>query len=259
MTIFNNIVQSLVLERVIGIIAPLIFVIVLVYEILWFLRWRKNQKTEKENQQLRYENSVMKEYYDTLENQMEMIRKFHHDINKHRDVLNEMSVKMETPELETYSYQLEKVYREVKPVIYCSNPIVNAVMINKSHQCEEKGIKFDIDMMGFKAEKVREIDLVALLSNLLDNAIEECQRLGDGVEKIIDIHGWRVRNNVFLEVRNTTYKKKLDASTFQTKKDPGLHGVGMRIIKEIINIYEGTMDVTVEEGMIEILIQIPNE
>ena len=79
------------------------------YETLWFWRWRKNQKTEQENKNLRYENSVMKEYYDTLENQVEVVRKFHHDINKHMDVLNEMLGKMETPEIKLYSEQLEEV------------------------------------------------------------------------------------------------------------------------------------------------------
>lgn len=229
------------------------------YETLWFWRWRKNQKTEQENKNLRYENSVMKEYYDTLENQVEVVRKFHHDINKHMDVLNEMLGKMETPEVKLYSEQLEEVYQEMKPVIYCSNPIVNAVLVNKAHQCEEKHIKFTIDMMGFETKKMKEIDLVALLSNLLDNAIEECERIQDKLDKKIYIHGWRIRNNLFLEVKNTTEKEVIDSSTFKTKKDPKSHGVGMKIIKEIIENYEGITDIEIENGEIEILIQIPDK
>lgn len=106
----------------------------------------------------------------------------------------------------------------MKPVIYCSNPIVNAVLVNKVHQCEEKDIKFTIDMMGFETKKMKEIDLVALLSNLLDNAIEECERIQDKLDKKIYIHGGRIRNNLFLEVKNTTEKEVIDSSTFKTKK-----------------------------------------
>ena len=105
------------------------------------------------------------------------------------DVLNEMLGKMENPEVKLYSEQLEEVYQEMKPVIYCSNPIVNAVLVNKAHQCEEKHIKFTIDMMGFETKKMKEIDLVALLSNLLDNAIEECERIQDKLDKKIYIQG----------------------------------------------------------------------
>ena len=41
----------------------------------------------------------------------------------------------------------------MKPVIYCSNPIVNAVLVNKVHQCEEKDIKFTIDIKGIFIKK----------------------------------------------------------------------------------------------------------
>lgn len=228
------------------------------YEILWFWRWTKNQKTERENKHLRYENSVMKEYYDTLEHQMQMVRKFHHDINKHMDVLNEMADKVKAPEIEMHSEQLEEVYQGVKPVIYCSNPIVNAVLINRIHQCEEKQISFEIDMMNFETKKIKEIDLVALLSNLLDNAIEECERVDHKLKKKIQIKGWKIKNNLFLQVSNTTEKEKIDQSTFQTKKDPKAHGVGMKIIQEIIENYEGMVDVEITDGEIEILVQIPN-
>lgn len=181
--------------------------VLFLYEVLWFWRWRKNQKTEQENKNLRYENSVMKEYYDTLENQVEVVRKFHHDINKHMDVLNEMADKMNTSEFKLYSDQLEEVYQGVKPVTYCSNPIVNAVLINKMHQCEEKHIKFTIDMMDFESKKMKEID----------------------------------------------------QSTFKTKKDPRSHGVGMKIIQEIIETYDGMTEIEIEDGEIEIFVQIPNK
>lgn len=249
--------HSFVVSRYIIVVSVLS--VLFLYETLWFWRWRKNQKTEQENRNLRYKNSVMKEYYDTLENQMDVIRKFHHDINKHMDVLNEMMDKMNTSELKLYSEQLEEVYQGVKPVIYCSNPIVNAVLVNKMHQCEEKHIKFRIDMMDFESKKMKEIDLVALLSNLLDNAIEECERLVNQSEKRISIYGWRIRNNLFLEVRNTTEKEQIDSSTFKTKKDPRSHGVGMKIIKEIIETYDGVTEIEIENGEIEIFVQIPNK
>lgn len=258
MTVFNNILHTLAIERVMEIIIGLIFIILFLYEFLWFWHWRKNQKVEKENQKLRYENSVMKEYYDTLEHQMQMIRKFHHDINKHMDVLKGMADKMETLELEMYSEQLEEVYQGVKPITYCSNPIVNAVLINKIHECEEKQIQFEVDMMNFEAMKMKEIDLVALLSNLLDNAIEECERIEHKGKKKIKIHGWKIKNNLFLQVMNTTEKEKIDQLTFQTRKDPKLHGVGMKIIREIIENYNGMIDADmVVDGEIEILVQIP--
>ena len=249
--------HSFVVNRYIIVVS--VISVLFLYETLWFWRWRKNQKTEQENKNLRYENSVMKEYYDTLENQVDVVRKFHHDINKHMDVLNEMVDKTETSEFKVYSDQLEELYQDVKPVTYCSNSIVNAVLVNKMHQCEEKHIKFMIDMMDFESQKMKEIDLVALLSNLLDNAIEECERVQRESEKIISIHGWRIRNNLFLEVKNTTEKKQIDQSTFKTKKDPRSHGVGMKIIKEIIETYDGMTEIQIENAEIEIFIQIPNK
>ena len=158
------------------------------YETLWFWRWRKNQKTEQENKNLRYENSVMKEYYDTLENQVEVVRKFHHDINKHMDVLNEMLGKMETPEIKLYSEQLEEVYQEMKPVIYCSNPIVNAVLVNKAHQCEEKHIKFSKEEIA-EIQEMQKVSMEALtlLENIEENSKENSKHIEDIEQRMDDM------------------------------------------------------------------------
>lgn len=72
--------------------------------------------------------------------------------------------------------------------------------------------------MGFETKKMKEIDLVALLSNLLDNAIEECERIQDKLDKKIYIHGWRIRNNLFLEVKIQQRKKSSILQHLRQKK-----------------------------------------
>ena len=85
--------------------------VLILYEMSWWVRIRKEKQIKKENQILSIENAVMKEYYDTLDYQMERTKKFRHDIEKHMNVLKEMvQSKENTEELLSYAAQIEEQY-----------------------------------------------------------------------------------------------------------------------------------------------------
>ena len=50
----------------------------------------KGKTNKGRNKILNIENAVMKEYYNTLEYQLERTRKFRHDIEKHMNVISEL-------------------------------------------------------------------------------------------------------------------------------------------------------------------------
>lgn len=86
----------------------------LLYITSWFYRWSKDRRIRMENEQLNYENKVMKEYCETLEKQMETMEQFQNDIVKQMEEVEEIAKEAEDDEeIRQYAEELKKTYKEI--------------------------------------------------------------------------------------------------------------------------------------------------
>ena len=83
-------------------------------------------------------------------------------------------------------------------------------------------------------------DLVVLLSNLLNNAIEACEKCKDN--KKIQLKFVMEENAIVLSVKNTYTEPVIyEKNEIKTSKSmPEEHGVGIKNIKKIVEKYEGS-------------------
>lgn len=231
-------------------IASIALGFVIMYEASLYVRRKMAKEVQRENYALNIENAVMKEYYETLSNQIDKNKKFHHDIDNHMGTLKSMIDENVSKEAVTeYANEIKEEYKEIGALEYCTNPVVNAVIQNKSKQCRQLGIKFDTQIERFDISKFKETDFIALMANVLDNAIEECERI-DFKKKIVRLKMGSLGNNLFIKVENSTDKTAdMLGSLTTSKEDKESHGVGMKIIKEIVKKYKGEYIVDIQDGM----------
>ena len=231
-------------------IASIALGFVIMYEASLYVRRKMAKEVQRENYALNIENAVMKEYYETLSNQIDKNKKFHHDIDNHMGTLKSMIDENVSKEAVTeYANEIKEEYKEIGALEYCTNPVVNAVIQNKSKQCRQLGIKFDTQIERFDISKFKETDFIALMANVLDNAIEECERI-DAKKKIVRLKMGSLGNNLFIKVENSTDKTAdMLGSLTTSKEDKESHGVGMKIIKEIVKKYKGEYIVDIQDGM----------
>lgn len=224
--------------------------IVIMYEASLYVRRKIAKEVQRENYALNIENAVMKEYYETLSNQIDRNRKFHHDIDNHMVTIKSMiddDVNKET--VSEYANEIKEEYKKIGTLEYCANPVVNAVIQNKSKQCKQVGIEFDVQIERFDISNIKETDFIALMANVLDNAIEECERI-DVDDKVARLKMGSLEKNLFIKVENSTDKTSDDLNNLTTsKEDKEAHGVGMQIIKEIVNKYKGEYLVDIKDGI----------
>ena len=102
-------------------------------------------------------------------------------------------------------------------------------------------------------------ELCSLLSNLIDNAVEECVRLGAYFPKVME-QGVSLSINpgnpssdyLYIEVRNPTDRKNLARRTggiVSTKSDAALHGYGTRIVTRLAEKYNGSALFEAKDGI----------
>ena len=133
-----------------------------------------------------------------------------------------------------FSEDLMNIIESIKIESFISHPFLNALLIYKKHQIEQNRNVFIIE--GDISENIAmdDKDLISLISNLLDNAINAAKSIPHSV-----IH-FKIR-----QLKNILQIKVSNDSLNKTKEEDWHHGFGKKIIKDIIDEYNG--EIRVEE------------
>ena len=139
-----------------------------------------------------------------------------------------------------------------------NNVIVNAVLNTKYREAQEAGIIFALRINDLSGLGMKDEDVVTVLCNLLDNAIEACREC-DG-KKIIKLKFVIEDRMVKIGVRNTfqtpvvyEHGEIKTTKTFQKEE----HGTGIKNIIEVIEKYGGSYVINNKDGEFYFSIVIP--
>ncbi len=215
------------------------FVFMLIF--LFFVMNIYDKKVLKtENNLLRQQNEMQYVNYLAMQQQENKIHKLYHDIGNHIETIKILINNGDNQEAKEYSDELLKKYSEVRKEYYCSNKIINAVLSQKFKLCEDNKILSDYELRIPDNLSVKNIDLMCIFANLLDNAIESCQR-NNGFDNYINLKAKVVGNYFVVKVINSKIFEDTDNNKIHHtwKKDRSLHGYGLKILEEIVKRYDG--------------------
>ena len=205
-------------------------------------------------------------------NQLELYKRSLAEIKKQRRLVHEYKNQLECIftlckteqylELQNYLSQLtRKVWKQLG-YINTNHAIINAVLNAKYEEAIDKNIIFICKINDMSKIQLDYQDIVVLLSNLLNNAIQACQKCN--MNKIIKMKIVHENNNLILSVKNTyngeiKYKNGFMISTKRNNSQK--HGLGFQNIVYIIKKNNGdyAVDFTNEEFYISIIIPQKNE
>ena len=125
--------------------------------------------------------------------------------------------------------------------IKTNNVIVDAILNSKYRETLEKGIIFIFKLNDLSTIRIEDEDIVVILSNLLSNAIEACEKYSG--KKVIKLKFIEEGDNIIISVKNT-YNGKLEikGGEIQTSKlyEIDEHGIGIKNIIYVIEKYQGS-------------------
>ena len=182
------------------------------------------------------------------------IREVRHDIRRYfsnyLQLLEEGKVELVKKEMQkTFATKLSE-----KQQIYTPNLMLNAVINEKKEICEKNHIRFVIHVQ--LPENIDTIELAIALSNLLDNAIEAEQK-----EQEQEIHlNMEVVDEMFnLIVENHIQNSVLcvNPKLVTSKKNKAEHGLGIPTVREIVNQYQGFLNISEEANNMIVHMVIP--
>lgn len=155
--------------------------------------------------------------------------------------------------------KLEAEMKELKLYYYTGNKALDIALTQKAGICQDAGIQLVCSVDGQCLSGMTHYHIYSLLGNAIDNAIECLAKVEDGDKKVIDLSISRRGDMAVICVENYTPELPVlhDGALVTTKADPTGHGYGMKSIKNIAELYGGTADYFVEDGVFYLLVTLP--
>lgn len=205
-----------------------------------------NDIVEREMQM--HENKV---FQLQAKNQLEMYRSisenFDNQKRKTHEYKNQILCIESLLEKKQYS-KLEEYIKKISGSLSCepdaintNHVIVNAILNTKYQEAEKKRIVFVFRVNDLSELKMKDEDVVTILANLLNNAIEACETCED--KRVIKFKFFKEDDKIIIAVKNTfnydvVYENGEIKSTKKSRVDE--HGVGIKNVIKIIEKYEGS-------------------
>lgn len=130
--------------------------------------------------------------------------------------------------------------RKYKSFITTNNNVLNAIINSKIIVAVDKNIDVKTSVNITETIHIDDIDLCGLLGNLLDNAIEACERTKSN--RFINIKIITVKKNLIILIKNSMSGniELIDNEYFSSKRK-GLLGRGIAQINKIVDEYNGVV------------------
>lgn len=195
----------------------------------------------RENEVFQIQVSDQMNMYRSISESFDSQKRKTHEYKNQILCIESMLGKKQYSELEAYVMKLYGKLNDEADVINTNHVIINAILNTKYQEAMEKGIVFVFKVNDLADLKICDEDVVTVLANLLNNAIEACEKCTD--KKIIKLKFIKKEDKVVISVKNTYNDTiRYENGEIRTTKSlkPEEHGVGIKNILKIVEKYSGS-------------------
>lgn len=217
-------------------------------------RLDKEYSLQTENRLLKQKSSLQLEYIKKTHALNEEIRTIRHDMKNQIIYLKQIFLERRYEEGLSYAnHMIEKIDSKQK-LINTGRLAFDAIVNAKLRESADKGITVCYNITCSLDNRIEDDDMVSILGNIFDNAIEACEHIHGRKEIYMEVK--KVHSYLLIMVKNTINSTVLENNPElkSTKQDKISHGIGIKNVKKIAKKYDGF--ITHEERYDEFICKI---
>ena len=252
MSILLNMIitDSLVVLQIAVILSWLFIMLCVVAAICSATISMRYQEQKKEAELIDLTNDLMTRNYQKLYDVQTKISQQVHDFTNHLKTIDRLIDN--DKEAKQYVETLLQSPKQQVQQSQSGNRVIDAIINSKIEEAARKQVAFIYRVrLPYPNINISPVDICAVLSNQLDNAIEACEALPAVESRFMTLDIWKREAFVFFKVVNSTNRDKQDKNRIfvSTKSSrDGMHGLGLKNIKETTEKYGGSLEMTCENG-----------
>ena len=177
------------------------------------------------------------------------VRGLKHEMRGHLTNIKGLVRSGEYAGLEEYIAKLDKSMSGFELTLQTGNPVTDVIVNDAQRRSLDLGIRFQADFRFQPLGAYDAFDVGIILQNLLQNAVEACEKVKEG-ERFIVLAGKRTGRFFLIEVKNSFAgevvlgQNGLPVST--KKEDVSMHGIGLSNVRREAEKYMGELELKTE-------------
>lgn len=196
---------------------------------------RKEGRDEAVRQNMEY----MVDYVENVKQRENEIRRLRHDIHHHNEHIVSLAREGNCEEILKYLGSHEEKIEYQRS--WCSNIVVNGILSSYESKAKEKGVEFVASADTPAHSKIKDVDYVSLLANLLENALNATEKIKSKGPISVDIR--RVCEKVVIVVANPSFPFKLENGL------PVNRSIGIDSITTTARKYQGEVNYSYDNNI----------
>lgn len=185
--------------------------------------------------------------YQMMSDSYEKTRIMRHDFKEQINMLKTL-IREDNNKAQQFVQDMQLKQKELNVEKYSDNKILNVLLNQKVKECNEHGIEIQIRSTFPQIDFISDIDIVAIFSNLINNAIESCD---NSLRKEIYMSIYSI-NNAFtaIKIENSADVEPVIINDIMvtSKPDKTNHGFGMKSISKALKNYNGEIRQTYDKN-----------
>lgn len=240
----NNLIMLLIVAFVAALISILLTILIL-----------KNKYDKRLSD---FQDSVLKKQRDEVQNIYQTMRAWRHDYHNHMQAIKALLSMGKKEELSEYLDNLEKDLDSIDIAIRTGNVGLDAILSSKVSIARKNNIEVNCTAKVPQDLTVSDVHLCAIVGNLMDNAIEACEKITEGTApRFIRIYIGLFKSQLYISVSNATCEKHRRRLSELVTSKLGEHGFGLRRIDKLAEKYDGYVNRKNEPGIFATEVMLP--
>lgn len=184
-------------------------------------------------------------------------RKLTHDFRAHLETLDSLLENQSFQEAADYITRLRAEQTERILLVNTHNSAMDAILNQKALIAKKHDIDVQFAVNDLSPLLIDAVDLTVIISNLMDNAIEACEKLPIH-ERQIHVKAL-LEDAFFFSIRNRSEPVQVcDNMVITTKPNTLLHGYGLQNVRSTLNKYDSYFGIDYQNGWFLAYAEIQN-
>ena len=214
-------------------------ILLIISNFISFYIFGETIKKNKFKKELDFEKARIKEnelYYISLKKNIYDFKAYRHDLKHHFSTLKSMLYLKKYDEAYEFVNSLYDKTCDLSE-IRSGDEFIDLVLTSRLHKIYSLNIKMYFEIRPLDLSFINAMDLNTIYANIIDNAINSCEKCKDRFIKI-----QTKSNNQYQIIKITNsclYTNEVNESFISTEKDNNEHGFGLINIKKTVKKYDG--------------------
>lgn len=216
---------------------------------LWYYQSQMGKLSER-NRMLDYQNTVLEQKYEELNEFYTSNAKTYHDLKHHLYAVHTMLEMSREDEAKAYIESLTTPIQSMPFQSWTGVDLIDTILTDKIHAAGKKNVKMTVDAQILAPlSRIEKKDICSVFANILDNAVEAAEsEISVAIKSVHEMMLFQVEN----DFKVAPVRKD---GRFQTvKADKRLHGWGLINVEMIVKKYSGSIDFKVEKKRFKVRI-----